>query len=229
MADSGITARSRRAICAAMATVACMMSITVTSSAQTTIPADRGLARLAAANVLLNRYRSSHSLEDLRTASSTLLSANDFSMNRPEDLVARRRAVTSGYATILRELESLTDPTFDPSDPKSLPLMCVTPPREPSGRQLGSCVDPNDIQDPATRAAYLVAIDENAARTRRLNTQQRVHTLALETTDRLARVLRRYRSRVPDDGAAIDAILRQAGVSDARRATIEAAVAAPGQ
>lgn len=222
MTYDGMTARSKRAIWAGMAAAVCVMSGAIASSAQTPAAADRGLPRLVAANALLDRYRSTHSLDDLQAAESKLFSATDFSTMRHSDLVARRRAVTSGYARVLHELEMLVDPTFDPNDPKNYPLLCVTPAREPSGRQLGSCADPNDVQDPATRAAYVAAVEQNAARTRRINTQRRAHTLAAETTDDLAHVLRRYRPLAPDDSPALDTILRQAGVSDARRATIEA-------
>lgn len=211
-----------RMTCGVVAAFMLVASAVVAASAQSAIVADRSLPRIAAATALLDRYRSSHALDDLRAAESDLFSANDFSSIRPDELVTRRRAVTSGYARVLHELEALIDPTFDPNDRNNYPSTCVTPPREPGGHQYGSCTDPKVVQDPATRAAYVSAIEANAAKIRRMNTQSRVHTLANEVTDSLRRVLREYRTRAPADTTALDTILRQAGISEARRTVIHA-------
>lgn len=217
--------RAPSAMCSALA-VAYVISLVTSVSAQDQV-ADRSVPRIAAANALLDRYRSTHSLDDLSAAEATLFSANDFSTIRPADLNARRRAVAAGYAKIFRELELLIDPAFDPADRKNYPLFCLTPPREPNGRQAPSCADPNDVQDPGTRAAYVAALDENAARTRRIVMQRRVQILAAQMTDSFVRVLRQYRSRTSDDGVALDSILRENGMSAARRVKIEGSATVP--
>ncbi len=206
-------------ILGALTTFLLWISLTPAGLAQGSGLPDKTEARIAAAMTGLQRFQSSRSIEDLRATSHALFSAVNLHDIRAEDLVTRRRSITIAFAQVLHQMESLSDPAFDPND---LPWLCVTPPREPNGRQLPACADPKVIADPAIRAEYAAAIDANSAKIARGNAQAKLYLLEDETTGLLAIVLSRFRPRAPSDAAALDGILRRAHISDARRAKIDA-------
>jgi hypothetical protein len=213
--------RRLRKVCALIAVWVFWASLTFAGSARGAVTTDQTEARITTALTGLQRFRSSHSIDDLKATSYALFSAVDLREIQAKDLVTRRRSVVTAYAQVLRQIESLSDPAFNPNE---LPTLCVSPPREPDGRQLPACADPKEISDPATRAAYVTALDANSANIRRRNAQARLYVLADETTSVLELVLRRFHSRAQPDATALDDILRRAGVSDIRRAKIDAAV-----
>lgn len=208
-----------RPICGALAVFLFCGSLTCTVFAQAANGGDQTDARIAAALAGFHRFRTSRSVTDLRASSRALFSAIDQRALRTGDVGEHRRSVVAAYAQVLRQIDGLADPAFDPNE---LPSPCVIPPREPSGRRLPACADPNDIVDSATRARYVAAIDANSAKIERRNTQAAVSLAADETTSLLEIVLQRFRNRAPADTAALDDILRSAGLSDARRAKIHA-------
>jgi hypothetical protein len=187
------------------------------ASAQTPNNNDQTESRITAAMAGVHRFQSSHSIDDLRATSNALISAIDQRAIRTGDVRAHRRSVVAAYAQVLQQLEAISDPSVDPSE---RPMLCITPPREPSGRQLPSCADPKDISDPATRAQYIAALNANSMKTQRLNAQARIENLAGDTTSLLEIALGRFHTRTPPDTAALDDILRRAGLSEARRSKI---------
>jgi hypothetical protein len=197
-------------------------SLSLVASAQATNNPDKTEARIATAMTGLQRFQSSHSLDDLRATSHALFSAVDRTAIKTGDFPARRRSVVTAFAQVLSQIEALSDPTFDPNDVKNFPQVCLTPDREPDGRQLPSCADPNDISDSATRARYVAAIKANELKIKRIGEQHTLRNLDHGTMQELQIVLRGFHSNAPSDGVALDNILRQAGISDARRAKINA-------
>lgn len=196
-------------------------SLTFPASAQTGNGngGDQTEMRIAAALAGIQRFQSSHSVEDLRSTAHALYSAIDQRALRTGDVVGHRRSVVAGYAQVLAQIDALVDPTVDLT---TLPSRCVTPPREPSGRQLPACADPKDITDAATRAQYVAALDANATKLQRRNAQARVQLAIDETTGLLEIVLHRFHNRAPSDAPALDEILRRYGLTDAQRSKIHA-------
>ncbi|HEY0381949.1 MAG TPA: hypothetical protein VGC72_07095 [Candidatus Elarobacter sp.] len=193
------------------------ISLLLAAAAPTTNSGDQTESRIVAAMAGFHRFPSSRSIEDLRATSRALFSAIDQRAIRRGDVLRHRRTVVAAYAQVLQRIDALSDPAFDPSE---LPSACVAPPREPDGRQLPACADPKDIQDVATRAQYVAAINANSAKIQRRNTQARIYLLGDETANLLELVLSRFRSRAPSDSVALDEILRRAGLSEARRSKI---------
>jgi hypothetical protein len=212
-----------RVVSALVAIMVCYVSVGDPGLAQTNRP-DQSEARIAAAMAHFERFRSSNSLADLRSASEGLSSAADPRTIKPSEIVARRRSIVSGFAQVLRQIELQTDPSFDATKPDSRPPGCLIPPEEPSGRTLPACADPNAISDPATRAKYVAAIKANNVKVERFNKSISLYNLDNETMLNMETVLHVFHARTPSDGPAIDNILRQTGLSEARRLKIDAMI-----
>jgi hypothetical protein len=206
-----------RAIVGAMTGLILGASLSVAVPAQTSSNVDQTEGRIATAMAGFHRFRSSHSIEDLRATSHALFSAIDQRAVRTGDVVGHRRSVVTAYAQVLQQIDTLFDPTIDWNQ---IPTACVTPPREPDGRQLPACSDPKDISDSATRAQYIAAVAAKSAEIQHRNAQAIVYLLADETTSRLEIILGKFHTRTPSDTAALDDILRRAGLSEARRTKI---------
>jgi hypothetical protein len=177
-------------------------------------------SRISAAMAGSRHYAQSHSIDDLRASSSALQNAVDLRRIAPADVVARRRSLVAAYAELLHQIESF-DPTYNPDDPENLSYMCLIPPPEPNGRQLGSCADPNDIADPATRAKYITALNANATKANRAHNYVQMQILKGSTLNALGFNLQYFHARAGGDSMALDAIIRRAGVTDTLRASIE--------
>jgi hypothetical protein len=199
-----------RIVCGSMSAIVFLAALALSGSAETTNRPDESEARIASAMAHFQRFQSSHSIDDLKATSRGLFSAADPRTIKPADIIARRRSIVAGFAKVLHQIDLLTDPTFDPNDPKNAAETCVTPPREPSGRQLFSCADPKDIPDPATRAEYIAAINANSLKIQRGNKYLSARYLDDEVMQELQIVLRGFHSKTPPDGVALDNILRQA-------------------
>lgn len=174
----------------------------------------------------LQRYGSSHSFEDLRSALYTMESAADIGSLTPSNFIVERRTLVRGWARILKAVEQSYDPTFDPSNANDLPNSCVVPPREPSGRQAPACADPSDVKDPQSRAQYIAAIRANDLRRQRTNRYRQLFNIDEAAMSSLEMALQLFNKVAPDnaspDFAALDDILKQAGLGDARRQTLDA-------
>jgi hypothetical protein len=183
-------------------------------------------SRTASALQDLQRFKSSHSLEDLKSAVYTMFGATSLDALTPENFVTQRRSLVQAYADILKTIEQSYDPTFDPANRNDLPQNCIAPPREAGGHQLPSCADPNDLKDPVARATYAAALQANDLKNKRAIRYQQLKNIDDVAMSNLSATLDLLRSVAPDgtgpDFAALDAILRQVGLSDARRTKIDA-------
>jgi hypothetical protein len=204
--------RLNAASCAVLILVAAMMP-RMQAHAQTTT-ADQTDNRIAVAMAGYNRFPISHSPEDLRKTAFDLITVIDQRALRTGDVVGHRRSIVAAYAKVLKLVDSLRDPNFVPNQP---PSTCVTPPREPSGRQAPPCAAPQDVLDAGTRAHYLAAIDQRSAEIRYYNAQTQLVGIANDTVSLLGIVLHRFHTRAPDDSAALDDVLRKSSLDVARR------------
>lgn len=182
-------------------------------------------AQIAVALQALQRYDSSGSLSDLTSAVSTMDGTVNLDALTPQNFVARRRALVQAWAQILKSIEQSYDPTYNPNDPSNIPQPCVTPPPDANGARLPGCSNPNVIQDPSARAKYLAAIEANKQVTQRWNNYWGLVKLDLRAMRVLQMSLQLLQSVAPDgegaDFTALDAIVQQAGISQARRAKID--------
>jgi len=183
---------------------------------------DRTMTQIGTSMQGLQRYSTSHSLDDLNATVQTLVSVVDIPLISPRHYLARRRAIVRAWAQVLRTIELSYDPTFDPNDPKNRPFICVSPPREASGRILMPCADPNDVEDPQARAAYIAAIERNQQKRERAYFQMRLRNIDDAAMLGLKFNLASFRRVAPPDSTALDAILRESGINDERRAKIDA-------
>ncbi len=205
--------------------IALMVTCTSITSAQPT--EDDTDARVAASMRDLQQFHATQSLDELHVAVSSLLSAlPPISMIAPQNYIARRRTVVEAWARIFGTIEQFKDPTFDPNNPNNVPEVCVAPPREPNGVQLPSCVDPRGVQDPTARAEYIEAILANDLKAQRSNFQLRLRTIDDEAMLAIRQNLATFRGVSPDF-VALDAILREAGLTQERRSKIDAMIGAP--
>lgn len=211
-------AHSGRLVCLALG-----LSVACTAAASGAAPKkDQTKARVASALQGLQRFYGSHSLEDLHATVDVLTSAVDMTTIKRKNLIARRRTVVQAWAQVLREVELSYDPSFDPSNPNDRPATCLVPPREASGRQLPSCADPQDLTDPAARAAYVAALQANELKTERASRYQELRNIDDDAMLSLRLNLADFHAVTRSDSANLDGILRDAGLSDARRAKIDA-------
>ena len=211
-------AHSGRLVCLALG-----LSVACSAAASGAAPKkDQTKARVASALQGLQRFYGSHSLEDLHATVDVLTSAVDMTTIKRKNLIARRRTVVQAWAQVLREVELSYDPSFDPSNPNDRPSTCLVPPREASGRQLPSCADPAEIVDPAARAAYVAALQANERKIARANHYQELRNIDDDAMLSLRLNLGSFHTITRADTAKLDGILRAAGLSDARRATIDA-------
>jgi hypothetical protein len=212
-----VTSRSVIAVRSAIAVAVLYMLTSAGASGQTPGTGDQTDGKIANAMAGYYRFQSSHSVEDLRNAAINLVSAIDQRALRTGDVTAHRRSAVAAFAKVLVVLEAIADPGFDPSQ---RPSTCVTPPREPSGRQALRCAAPEDVMDPGTRAQYQAAIDANSVKIQRFSEQMRIYNATSDTLGMLELVLHRFHRRSPDDSAALDDILQKAGLSKDRRTKI---------
>jgi len=198
------------------------ISLGAPTLAQSAANTDQTESRVTAAMGHLQHFQVSHSLDDLKAASNGLYSAANVRTIKSADIVARRRSVVAGFAQVLHQIDLQSDPSFDVTDLGARPSACVPPPAEPSGRQLPPCSDPNFISDPATRSKYIDSINANKLKVQQYNRNVSLHYFDDEVMQDIKSVLQSFRSRAPKDDAALDSILRQADISSARRAKIDA-------
>lgn len=174
----------------------------------------------------LQRYETSHSLNDLETATAAMEGSVDVQSLTPYNFIATRRNFVQGYANVLAAIEKAYEPGYDPLDPKNRPHGCVTPPQEPDGRSLPPCTDPKEIHDAKAREQYVVAINADRVKTERELRYNRIMGLELRAMSVLRVELSVFRDIAPEgisaDYAAIDSILRRAGLSEAHRSKIDA-------
>jgi hypothetical protein len=211
-----------RVVLASFLTAALLCDFSV--AAQAARPPDRTDSRVAAALLLLRDFKQFHSLDDLHAAAVALTSAYNIGAITPATFIARRRTLAGAWAQIIKSIDDSYDPSFDPSEQ----LFCPMPPLEASGRQLPPCVTPDSVKDPAARTEYVARLSQFKLRIQRHNYYRQLRNIDELATLSFRMTLSQFNSRAPDgagpDFAAIDAILRKAGLSDARRAQIEPSI-----
>ncbi len=174
----------------------------------------------------LQRYETSHSLDDLETATAAMEGSVDVQALTPDNFIATRRSFVQGYANVLAAIEKAYEPGYDPLDPKNRPHGCIIPPPEPDGRSLHPCTDPKEIHDTKARELYVAAIKADRVKTKRAYRYNRIARLDERAMSVLKVELGVFREIAPEgispDYAAIDSILQSAGLSSARRSKIDA-------
>ncbi len=214
------------------------MAITSTVSVSAAIPSKVTSTQLdmqtVSAMQSLQRYKSSHSFSDLRSAIYTMQTAADIGSLTTSNFITERRTLVRGWALILKAIEQSYDPNFNPDDPNDIPDSCVVPPREPNGRQAPACADPQEVQDPQARAQYIADIRANDLKRQRTSRYRQLFNIDEAAMGSLQMALDLFRKVAPEgaapDFAALDGILRQAGLSEVRREKLDAyfyAAAAP--
>jgi hypothetical protein len=188
-----------------------MLAFNAAAHAATT--ADTTQANIASRMQGLNRFYTSHSLDDLHSTVYTLVSSLNFGTIKPQDYVARRREIVQAWATVLAAIQAAYPKNFDPNNMNDLPTDCVMPP----GGNYPCGVRPSDISDAAVRAHYVSAIATNQAKLQRVQLYHQVQVLDMVAMAGLEVNLREFRERrAPPDTAALDDILRDAGLTHAR-------------
>jgi len=149
----------------------------------------------------------------------------DISTLTPDNFTSTRRELVKAWAPVIRAIEQSYDPAFNPQDPKNIQLICV--PAPPVGGRTVSegCIDPNNIKDQKARAAFIASIEENKLRTARFRHYWDIRREDDLAMTHLSMTLDLLRKIAPDgagaDFTALDTILRQAGLSNVRRTTID--------
>lgn len=205
-------------------TFAVTMACGAVSKTATVNATNRTQSRVAVAVQGLQRYRSSHSLSDLKSTLYSLQAAIDVSSLTPDNFIESRRSLVNGWAQLLRAIETSYDSTFDPTQHFS----CPEPDRQPDGTQPMPCADPSVIQNPQERSAYAARLKEFHLKLNQAAHYQEVHNLDEGAMVTLSMGLDLLRKIAPSgagaDFAALDGILRQAGVSSERRSKIDAMI-----
>lgn len=174
---------------------------------------DNTQASIASRMQGLNRFYVSHSLDDLQSTVYTLVSSLNFTTMKPQDYVAHRRTIVRAWASVLAAIQGEYPKDFDPNNINDLPTNCVPPP----GGHYPCGVDPNDISDANVRAQYISAIAANKAKLQRAQLYHRLQVLDMVAMTGLEVNLRDFQKRgAPPDAAALDDILRAAGLTHAR-------------
>jgi hypothetical protein len=169
-------------------------------------------SRVADASHSLETFSRTHSYADLRSAVGALVSAVNLHEFTPATFVGKRRTLVAAWAQVLRTIEQSYDPTYDPNDPANRPLLGLP--------------DPASIRDPRERAivqAQIAANPEKLQRAARWHDVTEIDLLAQAAIKAQLDQLRRVAPEGTDaDFAALDDILRKAGLSSTRRTQIDA-------
>ncbi|HTU69312.1 MAG TPA: hypothetical protein VMF11_03240 [Candidatus Baltobacteraceae bacterium] len=172
----------------------------------------------------LQRFKAEHSFSDLENAINTLYSFGDIRSIAPANYVARRRSLVEAWAQILKTIEESYDPTYNPHDLNDLYNDCLTAPQATTP----TCFDYQDIKDPKARADFITAIKANAVKAQKGLYYTRLRSLDDDAMTSLKVDLQIFSAAgAPPDGAALDAIIQQAGLSKSRQTAVDAMVAAP--
>ena len=102
--------------------IACLIAglISGTAVRAPAAPTTDALAlHVANSSAALQRYRTTHALNDLRAATLEMESAVNLDAITPQTLVDQRRALVRGWALLLEAIDSSYDPTYDANDPKN--------------------------------------------------------------------------------------------------------------
>jgi len=164
----------------------------------------------------LRDFNSTHSLSTLRTAIGTMYSSINTQTIAPQDLVTIRRSRMQAWAKILQAIEQSYDPTYNPNDPRQMPVDCV------------ACTFPQGRPTADQQAAYEAAVQANNAKEARVQHYLQVQRLDDRAMASIHAELWLFEmAGAPPDYAALDAIFRQAGLSAARVSKIDTMLKTP--
>ncbi|HEY9181493.1 MAG TPA: hypothetical protein VIO32_12305, partial [Candidatus Baltobacteraceae bacterium] len=139
------------------------------------------------------------------------------------NFIQTRRMLVQSYASIIKQIGALYDRSYNPNDPRNVPLLCVPPPQVLGIRP---CMSPDKIGDPALRSQYQKSIEENELRKQRGSYYIQVKMLDDDALSGLEASLRLFNEIAPDhigpDSTALDAIFRAEGISGERLSRIHA-------
>lgn len=190
--------------------------------ASAALPTNKTDTRVDASLQLLQRYKTSHSLDDLRATLYSLQSDVDLDAMTPDNFIDARRALVRGWAKLLKQVELAYDPTFDPSRKFSCPL----PESLPNAIGARPCSDPSIIQDAQARAEYSKKLNDMRTQLKRAGDYQQLLNFDQLAMADLALTLNLLRKVAPEaagsDFPALDSVLQSAGLSEARRTKIDA-------
>lgn len=171
----------------------------------------------------VERFSTSHSIADLRAAVRALDGTIRPKTLTPANFIQTRRLLAESYALILKQIDGLYDPSYNPHDPHNVPFLCAPPPRM---RGATPCISPDKISDAALRAQYQRDIDANELRKQRWSHYIQVKLLDDDAMSGLEVSLRFFNEIAPDhigpDSAALEAIFRAQGISGERLTRIQA-------
>lgn len=172
----------------------------------------------------VTQYRQSHSLNDLAAAVNALDGTIQPRTLNHANFVDARRTLAQSYATVIRAIQDAYDPTYNPNDPRNVVFDCVPPPRV----EYMKCNDPNQIADPAQRAQYEKAIEENNRNKERLAYYLQVLRLDEHAMSNLSATLRLLSRLTPSgvgtDSQALYSIFQSAGIKSERLNKIRAMI-----
>jgi hypothetical protein len=184
-------------------------SVTATAA---TPASDEVSAHVDGSSRALQIFARSHSLADLRSAVDEMEAAVNLHALKPDNFVAQRRTLVRGWAQLVKTIEQSYDPTYDPNDRNNRPISGLP--------------DPQSIPDPNGRAWAEAALAANSEKIRRASYYHDLLIIDMRAQTELKTSLDLFRKVEPDgtlpDFAALDGILRQAGLSTARRTKIDA-------
>jgi hypothetical protein len=167
----------------------------------------------------LEVYRRSRSLDDLQTAIYAMQSSLDIDLLTADTFTLQRRTFVSGWAQVLRAIESAYDPKFDPDKRLPCPL-----PRFYNGFLPLGC-DPKLIHEPkndSVRNKEMEDLDRYRVGYEYYSKVKRLDDMAMSTLDSSLRLLRRIAPNgTSEDSSALDTTLRSAGLTDTRRQKID--------
>jgi len=175
---------------------------------------DDANAHLAAASRAMQQFDASRAPADLRPAIDELTAASNTQVFRRLSagaFVTQRRTLVAAWAEVLKRIQQSYDPAYDPHSRANwlvwgLPV-------------------PEYVHDPQERAAVVAAIKANDEKAKRAGAWHDVMVVDVLAQAILRVVLSQLHKVAPDgagdDFAALDAILRRAGLSDATRENID--------
>ncbi len=191
----------------------CVATLGLMLSSEPAIASNTALdSHVSASSQALQRFSSSRSLSDLRAAVVEMETALQLDSFPSASFVSQRRTLVRGWAAVVKTIEGAYDPTYDFNNPSNRPQWGLP--------------DPNSITDPSAHAQAVAAVAANDVRIKKAAYYHDLSVLDATAQAALQNALDLLRSVEPEgtsaDFPALDAILRQSGMSSARRAKIDA-------
>lgn len=137
-------------------------------------------------------------------------------VSAPRERGPQRDHVTDAWFALLRALDEVSDPAFNPND---LPQLHLIPPPD-HGVVYPAGVDPRAISDPVARATYEAALRDNSRKSAQFAAQYPLRELDARATSAFTRYRSRAYAATVVDGSDFARLLEKSGLSAARRKSI---------